>query len=183
MFRIGVLITTSQARKFWHSESHDMTNNTKFDLTTAHILVNKFSCFFKVQAVVFSLKQTTNTGVFSRVLSCATMSMTDEVHIVYYCKYIQLLKKAPLFKETGFIFFSRYKVFTCNNIFAIFLLRRTTPHSKQWRPNIPNQLMTKVKEIWWFPYQERIALEILIVQWKNTWPLGFGDLEKFGWWL
>ena len=42
---IDVLIKTSQARKLWHSESHDMTNNTKFDLTTAHILLNKFCCF------------------------------------------------------------------------------------------------------------------------------------------
>ena len=57
MCRIYVLITTSQARSVTNSESYDMKNNTKFDLTTARILLNKFSClFFKVQAVVFSLK-------------------------------------------------------------------------------------------------------------------------------
>ena len=61
-----------------------MTNNKKVDLTTAHIL-NLLACF-NVQAVVFSLKHTTNTNVFSRVVSCATMSMTGEVHIVCYCK-------------------------------------------------------------------------------------------------
>ena len=73
-----------------------MTNNTKFDLSTAHKLLNKFSCSFSVQAVVLSLKQATNTDVFSRVVSCSTMSMKGEVHTVCYCKsgedeYIQLL--------------------------------------------------------------------------------------------
>ena len=93
---MDVLITTSQARKLRQSESHDMTNNTKFDLTTAHILLNKFSCSFSVQAVVLSLKQSTKTDDFFRVVSCSTMSMTGEVQIVCYCKsredeYIQLL--------------------------------------------------------------------------------------------
>ena len=140
-----------------------MTNNTKFDLTTAHLLVNKFSCFFKVQAVVFSLKKTTNSDVFSRVLSCATMSMTGEVRMVYYCKYLQLLKKAPLFRETGFIFFSRYKVFTSNNIFFnISFVQDNAPlqameeHSESTDDKGKGNMMVS--------YQKRIALEVLIVQ-------------------
>ena len=131
-----------------------MTNNAKFDLTTAHKLLNKFSCFFKVPAVVFTLKQTTNTDVLSRVVSCATMSVTGEVHIVYYYKYIQLLKKSPLFKETTFSSFLVTRYLPLITL-SIFLLRRTRPHSKGWR-SIPNQLMTKVKEILWFPIRNEL---------------------------
>ena len=45
------------------------------------------------------------------------MSMTGEVHIVCENKYIQLFKKSLLFKETTFIVFSRYKIFTSDNIY------------------------------------------------------------------
>ena len=111
---------------------------------------------------MFSFRQTTNTDVFSRVVRCAAMSMTGEVHIICYSKYIQLLKKSPLYKETTFTFFSRYKVFSSNNIINIFFAQDNAPpqamkehcesHDDKGKGNI---IVFR---------QERIALEILIVQ-------------------
>ena len=90
------------------------------------------------------------------------MSVTGEVHIVYYCKYIQLLKKSPLFKETTFVFFSRYKVFTSNNIFNISFAQDKAP--LQEMEEYSESTDDKGKGNMMVSYQERIALEILIVQ-------------------
>ena len=90
------------------------------------------------------------------------MSMPGEVHIVYYCKYIQLLNKSPLFKEATFIFFSRYKLFTSNNLYKISFAQDKAPlqaiekHSESTDDKGKGNIMVS--------YQVRIALEILIVQ-------------------
>ena len=144
-----------------------MTNNTKFDLTTAHILLNKFSCFFKVQAVVFSLKQTTNTDVLSRVVRCATMSMTGEVQILF--TFIQLLKTSPLFKETTFIFFSRYKVSTSNSIFNISFAQDKAPlqameeHSESTDDKGKRNIIVSYREriVWKFLLYSKNILDFL----------------------
>ena len=96
---------------------------------------------------MLSFKQTTKTDVFPRVVSCSTMSMKGEVHVVCYCKsreneYTQLLGIKSQLSSSFLV--TRYLALETFSIF--FFLRRTRPYSKQWR-NIPNQLMTKVNEI------------------------------------
>ena len=81
-----------------------------------------------------------------------------------------------LFKETTFIFFSCYKVFTSNNIFNISFAQDKAPLQAMDENSESTDDNGKWNTV--VSYQERIALEIFIVRFSvkkylTSWPLRF----------
>ena len=112
---------------------------------------------------MLSLKQTTKTDVFPRVVSCSTMSMKGEVHIVCYCKsreneYTQLLgiksQLSSSFLVTRYLALETFSIFFFAQDKA--LLQAMEEHSESTDDKGKRNIIVS--------YQERIALKILILQ-------------------